>query len=124
MAKLPIPGAIIEQLDALWFQLLRGATPEQRTLSFNLYLAAQAVAVHGCDQVSKELTKRVTTWRARRTKASTDEANRARTAHAVKHSSKVKSRASVAESAYEDVARTEGISPSTAEKRRYRKPRR
>jgi hypothetical protein len=123
MVELHRQGEIIDDMDALWDQLLRGASEAQRALSFNLYQAALAVAVHGCEEVSAQLAARATTWRAERTKRSADETARFRTAHAVKHSPKPKSRAASGENAYEEVARREGISPTTAEKRRNRKPR-
>lgn len=124
MVELRRQGEIIDAMDGLWNQLLTGAPQDQRTVSFNLYQAALAVAVHGCDEVSAQLAARAATWRARRLRRTTDETKRFRTAHAVKQSSKPKSRASHGENAYEEVAKQEGISPSTAEKRRYRKPRR
>jgi hypothetical protein len=90
MVELHRQGEIIDDMDALWDQLLRGATGAQRTLSFNLYQAALAVAVHGCDEVSGQLAARAATWRAARVKRSSDETKRFRTAHAVKHLSKPK----------------------------------
>ena len=124
MANQYTQGSIVDQMDMLWIELLRDAPPQQRTLSFNLYQAALAVAVFGCAEVSAELARRAATWQAGRVKRSADEAKRFRTAHAVSHSTKTKSRTARDESAFEEVARQEGISPATAEKRRYRKPRR
>ena len=124
MVELHRQGEIVDAMDSLWNQLLTGKSQAQRTVSFNLYQAALAVAVHGCDEVSSQLATRAATWRARRMKRSTDETKRFRTAQAATRSSKPKSRVSRGESAYEEVAKQEGISPSTAEKRRYRKPRR
>jgi hypothetical protein len=124
MVELRRRGEIIDDMDGLWDQLLAGAKPDQRTLSFNLYQAALAVALHGCEEVSGQLAARAATWRAARSKRNADETKRFRTAHAVEHSSKPKGRATVGENAYEEVAKREGISPVTAEKRRYRKPRR
>lgn len=123
MVELHRQGEIIEELDRLWNQLLMGTPSAQRTLSFNLYQAALAVAVHGCDEIPGQLARRAANWRAGKMKRNADEVKRFRTAHAVKHSSKPKSRASSSESAYAEVAKKEGISPITAEKRRYRKPR-
>ncbi len=125
MVDLKGQGEIVEAMDELWNALLRGAPRDQRTLSFNLYQASLAVAVHGCDEVSQELGKRAATWRAARDKRTRDETNRFRTAHAVKHSQKAKTRGSRSggKTAYEEVAEQQHISPSTAEKRAYRKPR-
>jgi hypothetical protein len=123
MVELRRQGEIVDAMDGLWNQLLTGKPQAQRTVSFNLYQAALAVAVHGCDEVSAQLAARAATWRAGRLKRTTDETKRFWTARAVKQSSKPKSRASHGENAYEEVAKQEGISPSTAEKRRYRKPR-
>jgi hypothetical protein len=123
MVELRRQAEIIDSMDDLWNQLLAGATEAQRTLSFNLYQAALAVAVHGCEEVSSQLASRAANWRAARAKRNADETKRFRTSHAVGHSSKPKSRAAAGESAYEEVAKQEGISPITAEKRRYRKPR-
>jgi hypothetical protein len=44
MVELLRQGEIIDAMDALWGQLLVGAPQAQRTLSFNLYQAALAVA--------------------------------------------------------------------------------
>jgi hypothetical protein len=111
-------------MDELWIELLKDATPEQRTLSFNLYQAALSVAVHGCEEVSAVFAQRAASWRAGREKRSADEKNRFWTAHAVKHSNRPKNRApgDGGETAFEETARSLKISPSTAEKRRYRKP--
>jgi hypothetical protein len=122
MVELHRQGEIIDDMDALLDQLLRGASPAQRTLSFNLYQAALAVAVHGCDEVTGQLAAGAATWRAARTKRNVNETNRFPAAHAVKHSSKPKSRAASNESAYGEVAKQQNISPSTAEKPRDRKP--
>jgi hypothetical protein len=123
MVELRRQGEIIDEMDSLWDQLLRSATEAQRTLSFNLYQAALAVAVHGCEEVSGQLAAQAATWRAARSKRNADETKRFRTAHAVKHSTKPRSHAGDEESAHEEVARPEGISPITPEKRRSRKPR-
>lgn len=85
-------GEIIDSLDALWNQLLAGAPEVQRTLSFNLYQAALAVAVHGCEEVSDQLAARAANWRAASLKRSAIETSRFRTAPAVKHSKKPESR--------------------------------
>jgi hypothetical protein len=124
MADLVRAGEIVAQMDNLWIELLKDAPPEQRALSFNLYQAALSVGVHGCDQVSKELAERAASWRAGREKRSSDETNRFWTAKAVKESRRPKNRVpgDGGESAYEEVARSQKTSPSTAEKRRYRKP--
>jgi hypothetical protein len=123
MVELHRQSEIIDAMDALWSQLVAGAPQVQRTLSSNLYQAALAVAVHGCEEVSSELAARAANWRTARWKRSADETNRFRTAHAVKHSSKPKSRASGEESAYEEVAKRQSIGPTSAEKRRSPKPR-
>ena len=73
MVELLRQGEIIDAMDALWGQLLAGAPQAQRTLSFNLYQAALAVAVHGCEEVSSQLAARAATWRAASLKRSTDE---------------------------------------------------
>jgi len=114
-------GEIVTRMEDLWNELLKDAPPEQRALSFNLYQAALSVGVHGCDQVSDELAKRVASWRAGRGKRITDETKRFWTEE-VKESSRPKNRAPSdgGESAYEQVARSQNISPSTAEKRAYR----
>jgi hypothetical protein len=119
-------ASIVDEMDALFADLIAGAPADVRSLSFNLYLAALSVAVHGCDQVPKELANRAVKWRAGRQKRSEDEKNRAWTAHAVKGSPRPKNRvpADGQGSAFEIVAKSEGISPSAAEKRRYRKPKR
>jgi aminoglycoside phosphotransferase (APT) family kinase protein len=117
-------GQIIEELDRLWNQLLMGAPLAQRSLSFNLYQAALTVAIHGCDEIPAQLAGRANNWRAGKMKRNRDESSRFRTAHAAKHSEKSISRATVVENAYEEVAKRESITPITAEKRRYRKPKR
>jgi len=119
-------GEIVTRMEDLWNELLKDAPTEQRVLSFNLYQAALSVGVHGCDQVSKDLAKRAASWRAGRDKRSTDETNRFWTAKEVRESRRPKNRAPSdgGESAYEQVARSQNISPATAEKRRYRKSKR
>ena len=97
MVELRRQSEIIDAIDALWSLLLAGAPQTQQTLSFNLYHAALAVAVHGCEEVSSQLAAAAASWRAARLKSSSDETKRFRTAR--------------------------DISPATAAKRRYRKPR-
>jgi hypothetical protein len=94
MVELRRQSEIIDAMDGLWNQLLAGALPDQRALSFNLYHAALAVAVHGCEEVSDQLAARAANWRAARSKRSADETERFRTADAVKHMTKPESRAS------------------------------
>ena len=98
MVELHRQGEIIDAMEALWNQLLAGAPEVQRTLSSNLYQAALAVAVHGCEEVSGQLAARAADWHAARLMRSADETRRFRTAHAVKHSRKPKGRASRGES--------------------------
>ena len=93
MVELRRQGEIIDSLDGLWNQLLAGATEAQRTLSFNLYQAALAVAVHGCEEVSVQLAARAATWRAARSRRNADETRRFRPKQAVERSGKPKSRA-------------------------------
>jgi len=117
-------GEIVTSIDQLFAELIAGRSDERRALAFALYEAALAVAVHGRDQVTAELAKRATSWQAGRRKRQSDERLRAWTRNAVIHSGKPKNRepASGAETAFEAVAKDLGISPATAEKRRYRKP--
>jgi hypothetical protein len=122
MVELQRQGQIVEELDRLWNQLLTGVPEAQRSLSFNLYQAALTVAVHGCDEIPEQLASRANKWRAGTMTRNADETARFRTAHALKHSEKPKNRATVGESASEEIARRGGVSPITAEKRRYRKP--
>jgi hypothetical protein len=114
-------GQIVEELDRLWNQLLMGVPQAQRSLSFNLYQAALTVAVHGCDEIPEQLASRANKWRAGTMTRNADETARFRTAHTAKDSEKPKSRA-VEESASEEITEPGGVSPITAEKRRYRKP--
>lgn len=90
MVELRRQSEIIDLMDTLWEQLLAGAPEVQRTLSFNLYHAALAVAVRGCEEVSDQLAARAATWREARLKRNADETKRFRTPHAVKHSKKPK----------------------------------
>ena len=92
MVELRRQSEIIDAMDGLWNQLLAGALPAQRTLSFNLYHAALAVAVHGCEEVSNELAARAANWRATRLKRDADETKRFRTPDGVNPSTKPKSR--------------------------------
>jgi hypothetical protein len=69
MVDLRRKGEIVDAMDELWSELLTGNAADQRTLSFNLYQASLAVALHGCDQVSTELAKRAAKWRAERDEA-------------------------------------------------------
>jgi hypothetical protein len=105
MVELRRQSEIIDAMDGLWNQLLTGAPEAQRMLSFNLYHAALAVAVHGCEEVSGQLADRAATWRAARVQRSTDERQRFRAAHTLQQSNR------------------ESVSATTAEKRRNRKPR-
>ena len=98
MVELRRQSEIIDAIEALWSLLLAGAPQTQQTLSFNLYHAALAVAVHGREEVSSQLAAEAASWRAARLKRSSDETKRFRTARV-------------------------DISPTTAAKRRYRKPR-
>lgn len=94
MVELHRQSEIIDAMDALWEQLLAGAPQLQRTLSFNLYHAALAVAVHGCEEVSDQLATGAAKWRAARLERSADETKRFRSAPAAKHSKRPHSRAS------------------------------
>jgi hypothetical protein len=123
MVELRRQAEIIHDMDALWDQLLGGAQEHQRTLSFDLYQAALAVALHGCDEVSGEFAARAATWRAARSKRSDDEKQRFRTPHVVKQSSKARNRGAGGERAYEVVVKSEATDPGTSDKSRPRKPR-
>jgi hypothetical protein len=123
MVELRRQAEIIHDMDALWDQLLGGAQEHQRTLSFNLYQAALAVALHGCDEVSGEFAARAATWRAARSKRSDDETQRFRTPRAATLSSKPRNRSAAGERNYEEVAKPADVGPTTTDKSRPRKPR-
>jgi hypothetical protein len=123
MAEARGPARILEEMDVLFNNLMRDLPADQRALSSNLYLAAVSVAIHGCDQVSKELAKRALMRGESIKKRASDRKNAYQTKHAVRASTLKKNRVPSGdeESAFEAVAREQGISASTAEKRRYRK---
>jgi hypothetical protein len=120
-------GDLVDQLENLFVRLRAEKPPEQRRLSLVLFRAALAVALHGIDQVSKELAHRATQWEAghhRRYRQMTDEVE---TRDAIRQSGKPKTRGTsrVEGTAFEEAGSKKGISPITAERRMYRKrPRR
>ena len=119
---------LIDEMDTAFGRLIASAPPNAKQLSFALYQAALSVAVQGSEEaVSKDLAKRALIWRSGKIRSSRNEKDRFWTAHAIKHSAKPKTRDTRGpgeETAFEEVARTMGISRITAEKRRYRKPKR
>jgi hypothetical protein len=119
-------GEIMESMDALMNELLLAATPDQRELSLALNRAAFHVALCGTESFSRETARRLFMWVKAQKRPRLDDVERYETADAVARSTARKSRVSKdgSETAFEEVARERGISPSTAEKRRYRKPKR
>jgi hypothetical protein len=121
MVELQRQGQIIQELDRLWNQLLMGAPHAQRSLSFNLYQAALAVAVQGIDEIPDQLAACANNWRAGKLRSNADETQRFRTVQPVERSEKPGSRTAAGGSANEEVAKEGGISPAT-NKRGSRKP--
>jgi hypothetical protein len=119
-------GEIMESMDALMGELLLAATPDQQELSLALNRAAFHVALCGTESFSREAARRLFMWVKAQKKPTLDDLARFETADAVAQSSAPKTRGSRAatETAFEIVAKAQGISPITAEKRRYRKPKR
>jgi hypothetical protein len=127
-AKVPpayLPGnaaqLIMAAADA-FSSLLSKAPDEVQSLSFALFEAALIAMFHGERGVGKALAKRAVAWNDGKRKRAKAEASSFRTTHAVKHSKLPKSRGTRGKNAFEEAAEQLGIAPSTAEKRRYRKP--
>ena len=116
-------GVVLDTLDTAMHMLIRDLPASRRKLSFVLYEAALAVAVHGADQVSAELQKRALNWDAAKQRRYRNAVEVSRTRHAVRHSRAPKSRIPEG-NAFEVIGKEMNASPSTIERRAYKKPKR
>jgi hypothetical protein len=101
-------------------ELLGQVSKESRDLVFALYTASLVVAINGPDQISSQLAKRALSWDAGRGKLSKDHEAAERTRRLVKWSEAPKSRVPEG-NAFEQIAKVEGVSKATVERRAYKK---